>query len=322
MKTSGPTLLTLPREIRNRVYYHLTRTLDFDWNRDDVVTLRGALGDVQIVEPVPIRLRRAPIPHVFLIHPRINDEYREECMDNLEAIIDPTLHTLEWPLFDAHSRSNVISDAVISRLRHVTIFLKLHARTTSHSLDWQNQLNLLRALTIKAPNLKTLRVALRQQYHLDSPTFNDGEVLSVLRPAAKRLQNAQSTQFLPAVPTKLDSMSLVQRGEGYHVGYALTYKHTRLSKLFKPTYTTGGYAYSISHGVRKIGLYMFAQDDAKYAKRVWTEKEVVAKYPMRRYPQQVLANVKRERAELLAKMPGQLTEWVERRGVEDVERWT
>lgn len=320
MERPNPTLLTLPREIRNRIYHHLSRKLDFDWDRDDVVTLRGALGDVQIVEPVPVRLRRCPLPHVFLIHPRIRDEYREECMANLEAIIDPTLHTLEWPLFDAHSRSNVISDPVISRLRHITIFLKLHARTTSESLDWQNQLNLLRAVTIKAPSLKTLRVAIRQQYHLESPTFNDVEVLSVLIPAAKRLQDAQSTQFLPAVPTKLDGMSLVQRGEGYHVGYALTYKHARLNKLFRPTYKIGGYAYSISHGIRKIGVYMFARDDANYTKRAWVEKEVVAKYPMRKYPQQVLANVEPERAELLAKMPGQLTEWVERRGV-DAERW-
>lgn len=321
MDPSTPTFLTLPREIRNRIYSFLTRQLDFDWDRDDVVTLRGALGDVQIVEPVPVRLRKCPLPHVFLIHPRIREEYQEECVENLEAVIDPTLHTLEWPLFNAHPRSNVISDAVLCQLQHVTIFLKLHARTTSQSLDWQNQLNLLRAVAIKAPRLKTLRVAVRQQYHQDSPTFSDEEFLSVLIPAAKRLQDAQSTQFLPTVPTTLDTMSLVQRGEGYHVGYALTYKHIRINRPFVPTYTIADYAYSISHGIRKIGVYLFARDDANYAKRTWGEKEVVAKYPMRRYPKQVLANVKPERAELLARLPSQLTEWVERRGAEEVERW-
>ncbi|KAH7408737.1 hypothetical protein DE146DRAFT_647076 [Phaeosphaeria sp. MPI-PUGE-AT-0046c] len=321
MDAPRPTLLTLPREIRNRIYSYLTHKLDFDWDRDDVVTLRGALGGVQIVEPVPVRLQRCPLPHVFFIHPRICQEYHEECVENLEAVIDPTLHTLEWPLFDAQPKSNVISDAILSRLRHITIFLKLHARTTSTNLDWQNQLNLMRAVAITAPELRTLRVAIRQQYHLESPTFNDGDVPAVLVPATKRLQDAHSKQFLPAVPATLETMSLVQRGEGYHVGYALTYKHVHIIKSLVPTYTIADYAYSISHGIRKIGVYMFARDDANFAKRTWLEKEVVAKYPMRRYPKQVLMNVKPERAELLAKLPGQLTEWVERRGVEDVRRW-
>ncbi|OAK97341.1 hypothetical protein IQ06DRAFT_281563 [Phaeosphaeriaceae sp. SRC1lsM3a] len=315
------TFLEVPREIRNRIYHHLFRQLDFDWDRSDGVTLRGALGDEQIFEPVPVRLRRCPLPHVFRIHPRIREEYYEECVENLEAVIDPTLHTLEWPLFDAHPKSNAISDAVISRVRHVTIFLKLHARTTSMNLDWQNQLNLLRAVATKAPQLKTLRVAIRQQYYLDSPTFNDGEVPSVLVPTAKRLQDADSTPFLPRVPTNLDTMSLVQRGEGYHIGYALTYKHIRVAKPVVPTFTIAEHAYSISHGIRKIGVYLFAQDDANYTKRMWTEKEVIAKYPLRRYPAQVLANVAPERAELLARLPYQLTEYVERKGVEEVSRW-
>lgn len=274
------------------------------------------------MEPVPIRLLRCPLPHVFLIHPRIRDEYREECLENLEAVIDPSLHTRDWPPFDSYPKSRVKGDSVVSRLRHVTVFVKLHARTTSQNLDWQNQLNLLSALTIKAPQLKTLRVAVRQQYHLGSPTFNDGEVLSVLRPAARRLQDADSVQFLPVLPTTLDSMSLVQRGEGYHIGYALTYKHARLSTLYKPTYRIGNCVYSVSHGIRKIGVYMFARDGAHYTKRTWTEKEVIAKYPMRRYPKQVLENVKPERAELLVRLPGQLTEWVERRGVAEAERWS
>lgn len=321
MENLRPTFLALPREIRNRIYTYLTRQLDFDWDRDNIITLRGALGDVQIVEPVPVRLYKCPLPQVFLIHPRIREEYHEECMKNLEAIIDPSLHTLEKPLFDAHPQSSAISDAVLSHLRHITIYLRLYVRSTSTSLDWQNQLNLLRAVTIKAPRLATIRVAVRQQYHLESPTFDDIDVPAVLIPAAKRLHDAPSTQFLPELPTTLGNLSLVQRGEGYHVGYALTYKHIRVAHPLVPSYSVAGCAYSISHGVRKVGIYTFARENGHYSKRLWTEQEIIAKYPMRKYPKQVLENVSDARAQLLARLPYQLTEWVERTGVEEVRTW-
>jgi hypothetical protein len=321
MDTSPPDLLALPRELRDRVYGYLTRQIDFDWNRGDILTLRGSLGDVQIIEPVPVRLINCPLPHVFRIHSRIYEEYRELCMKGLEAIIDPSLHTLEKPLFDPMPESDARAEAALGHLRHLTIFLKLHARTTSKNLDWQNQLNLLQAVTAKAPNLATLRVAVRQQYHLNSPTFDDPDVPSVLVPASKRLKDAETTPFLPDVPTSLGSMSMVQRGEGYHVGYALTYKHFQVIQPLVPTYTIAGCAYSISHGIRKIGIYTFAREDEHYIKRLWTEEEVIAKWPMRKYPRQAIENVSSDRAALLTRLPFELTEWAERKGMEEVKRW-
>ncbi|KAF1917511.1 hypothetical protein BDU57DRAFT_593887 [Ampelomyces quisqualis] len=196
-----------------------------------------------------------------------------------------------------------------------------HARTTSQNPDWQNQLNLLCDVTNKAPNLATLRVAVGRQYYLNSSTFDDRNVPSILIPGAKRLENANSTPFLPDVPNSLHGMSLIQRGESYHIGYALTCKHIQGIQPLIPTYTIAGCAYSISRGIRKIGVYTFAREGEHHSKRLWTKEEVIARWPMRKYPRQAIQHGSDERAALLARLPLELTEWVERRGEVEVKRW-
>lgn len=322
MDLSTPHFLTLPRELRNRVYSYLTRQLDFDWNRGDVSKPGSSLGDVQITEPVPVRLINCPLPHVFRIHPQITEEYREVCITLLEAIINFSLHALEKLLFDPQPESDAMDNAALSQLRHITIFVKLHARTTSENLDWKNQLDLLQAVISKAPKLATLRLALQQQYYLaPSPVFNDQGVPSVLVPADSRLQNAQSSPFLPEVPLSLGDMSLVQRGEGYRVGYVKTFTGKSSLHGIIPSYTISGREHYISHGIRKIGVYTFAREDEYYSKRLWMEEEVVANWPMRRYDKEAIENVSYERAVLLKRLPHELTEWVERTGAEQVKRW-
>jgi hypothetical protein len=321
MEASSCSLLTLPRELRDRIYSYLTRQVDFDWEHGDISTLGGADEPVQLVEPVPFRILNCPIVEVLRVHPQIYEEYHTICMNSLEAIIDPSLHTLEKPLFNPHPNSRTLSEAVLARLRHITLFLKLHARTTSQNLDWQNQLNLLHAVATRTPHLLTLKVACRQQYHLETPIFHDAVVPRVLIPAAKRLNDASSTPFLPRVPTSMSGMVMVQRGEGYHIGYAMMSRPNESSSTHLVTYLASGIAYSIFHGIRKMGVYMFARGGKNYAKRFWTEGEVIAHWPMRKYPKQAMENVEEGKATLYARLPNELTEWVERRGAEDVENW-
>jgi hypothetical protein len=318
MEATSPNLLTLPRELRDRIYSYLTRQVDFNWERGDIFTLRGSDGHVQLVEPVPLRVLNCPMPELLRVHSRIYEEYNAVCINKLEAIIDPSLHTLEAPLFNPHPRSKTLSEAVLAQIRHVTSFLKLHARTTSQNLDWQNQLNLLQTVITKAPHLITLKVAFRQQYHTNTPIFNDTMVPSVLIPAAERLRDS-FTHFLPEIPTTIHGMHMVQRGEGYHIGFAML---TRRQTYTAPhwTYHASGRWNYVFHGIRKMGVYMFARGE-NYAKRFWTEEEVIAQWPMRKYPAQVMENVGEEKRAAYARWPNELTEWVERRGVEDVRDW-
>jgi hypothetical protein len=318
MEATSPNLLTLPRELRDRIYSYLTRQVDFNWERGDIFTLRGSDGHVQLVEPVPLRVLNCPIPGVLCVNSRIYEEYNALCVNNLEAIIDPSLHTLEAPLFNPHPKSKTLSEAVLAQLRHVTSFLKLHARTTSQNLDWQNQLNLIRAVITKAPHLITLKVAFRQQYHRNAPIFNDTLVPSVLIPAAERL-HASSPPFLPEIPTTIHGIPMVQRGEGYHIGFAMLTRRQTDTAPHWTYHAQDRYCY-LFHGIRKMGVYMFARSE-NYAKRFWTEEEVIAQWPMRKYPAQVMENVGAEKRAAYASWPNELTEWVERRGVEAVRGW-
>jgi hypothetical protein len=326
MAASRPNFLTLPRELRDRVYSHLTRQLDFNWDGSGVFTLRSADGDEQLMEPVPIRVLNCPLPQVLCVHPRIYEEYNTVCLKNLEAIIDPALHMLEKSCFSPHWLSKDSSDAVLAHLRHVTLFVTLHAKTTFHNLDWQTHLSLLHALTTRAEALSTVRIAVRQQYHMDSPTFDELQMATVLTPAAKRLIEADSHPFLPHMPPTLGDMPLVQRGEGYHIGYAPTYLSIRAlqsttSLPTSRTYTIGSRVCCLSHAIRKIGVYMYSRDGGSYRKRLWTMKEVVERWPMRKYPKEAIESVSGNRGVVLARAPFELTEWIEMTGVENVERW-
>jgi hypothetical protein len=323
MDASPPNLLTLPRELRDRIYSHLTHQIDLSWDYSDISTLIGADGDTQLIEPVHVRVLNYPIPQVLCVHPRIYEEYHAACLNNLEAVINPALYTLEDSRVSPHYMSKDFTGAVLARLRHVTIFETLHAKTTSNNLDWQDHLNLLGALTKTASKLVTVRVALRQQYHANSPTFDEVQMPSVLIPAATRLANATSHPFLPAMPPTLNAMPLLQRGEGYHIGYAPTSLSPR-SPFPQPTthtHTINGRMYSLSHAIRKIGIYMYSREDSNFSKRMWNVKEVVERWPIRRYPKEAIESVERERGKVFARSPWEFGEWVERRGGETVKRW-
>jgi hypothetical protein len=145
---------------------------------------------------------------------------------------------------------------------------------------------------------------------MDSPTFDEVQLPSVLIPAAQRLANASTHPFLPELPSVLSDMRLVQRGEGYHVGYAPTSVLPRLaSSVNRHVYTINDRAFTLSHAVRKIGVYMYARDEGSCGKRKWRVEEVVERWPMRRYPKEALGSVGVERKGVLE---GEgCVEWVE-----------
>jgi hypothetical protein len=326
MGASPPNLLTLPRELRDHIYSYLTHQLDFNWHASDILSTRGADGNIQLIEPVSVRLVNCPFPSILCVHPLIYEEYHTACVGNLEAIIDPALQSLRSSQFRLDGKLNELSDAALACLRHVKLFITLHAKTAFHNLDWQQQLNLLHTLIKKADAVVTLRVAVRQQHLMDSPTFNELQMPSVLIPAAQRLADAESHPFLPNMPLTLDDMQLVQRGDGYHVGYAPTYLGMRtpvstMQQSTTRTYTINGREYSLSHAIRKIGVYMYTRGGEEHSKRLWTVGEVVERWSMRKYPREAIESVSAERGAVLARSPFGLSEWVEKRGAEDLKDW-
>jgi hypothetical protein len=313
-------LLALPRELRNQIYTHLIHQLDFNWDRDNMIAPRGNEGDVQLVEPVPVRVSKCPMAHVLRIHPQITAEYSDMMLRNLEAVMNPSFQTISAFNFKPQG-----GNGAIPHIRHITIFIKLHARSTAQSLDWGDQLSLLDDVTSKAARLQTLRVAVRQQYVGNAPTVSDKDLGGVLLPAAFRA--TLSTEFLPAMPKQIANLSLIQRGEGYHVGHGGTYllanaqSHTHRPQLIVAgAQLSSERRYSLRHGVRKIGVWMYARELGECGKRWWSVKEVVERWPMKKYEGNVRHVVGEERAEWVMGLPGRLEEWVEMRG-EELEKW-
>ncbi|KAH6036860.1 hypothetical protein HBI54_182850 [Parastagonospora nodorum] len=321
--STAPNLLTLPRELRDHIYGYLVHTIGVEWDGFGKDAVQSVGGSEQVIEPLPGRLMNCPYPHVLRIHPLICEEYHGVCAKKLEVVFDQSLH-MRRPLESRYNPLRALQDQVLSHLRHVKIFVRLHARTMSQNLDWRNQLHILRDVAVKAPQLETLRVAVRQQCLSNAPTCQDFEVPAILTSATERLQNASTKPFLPEMPASLGELCLVQRGEGYHLGYASTYRardqplHPDLSS----TYTIDGQEHVMYHGIRKIGVYTFASKDINYEKRLWTRKELISRWPMRKYPKEAIENVASERAALLLKFPLEHTEWIERRGVHDVQNWS
>jgi hypothetical protein len=318
-------LLALPRELRNQIYTHLIHQLDFTWDRD-MTAPRGNEGDYQLVEPVPVRVPQCPMAHVLRIHPQITAEYGDMMLRNLEAVMNPSfqnIHAFNFKPQEGHGNGG--SGGVVPHIRHITIFIKLHARSTARSLDWGDQLSLLKDVTEKSERLQTLRLAVRQQYVGNAPTVLDKDLGGVLLPAVFRA--SLPTEFLPAMPAQIANLALIQRGEGYHVGHGGTYLHANAqSHTHRPQLVVAGAKisperrYSLRHGVRKIGVWMYARELGECGKRWWSVKEVVERWPMKKYEGNVRHVVGEERAEWVMGLPGRLEEWVEMRG-EELEKW-
>lgn len=316
-------LLNLPRELRNHIYSYLTRQLDFDWDQDGIIQPRGTQGELQIVEPVPIRLLNSPLPHVFRIHSRMNAEYREYCLARLEAKVDSAVPLRGTAGFKALPHSSARNDATIARIRHLTLFIQLHASSGPYSLDWQDQLRVILAITNKTSHLLTLRVAVRQQFSTRRPTFPDSLLSDILVPATARIQPDYTTLLMPPMPHAVRHMPMVQRGEGYHIGFG-SLNVVNANGIPVPILDLdSGCSYRLTHGIRKIGIYTYARqpDNIRVRERFWTVDEVVRHWPMRAYVSGIRQIFPEERVDWLLKRPLEMTEWLEKWGKVDVENW-
>ncbi|KAF2437452.1 hypothetical protein P171DRAFT_183083 [Karstenula rhodostoma CBS 690.94] len=286
-------LLLLPRELRDRIYTHLTQTLDFTWHRDNISAPHSNPADIRPAEHVPVRFPASPLPHVFLIHPQITAEYTQTCLSNLEAVLDPALPFSPQEAWD--SKWDV---QVLRRVRHVTLFVQLHARSTAQSLDWGDQLALLGDVAAHTPGLATLRVAVRQQFLGEGPRVPDEQLDGVLKTFSTRKTAALGgLEFLPEMPRVVGGLEMVQRGEGLHVGY----KGIAINERGR----------NMRHGVKKVGVYMYVRGGERWERRVWRVEEVVGRWPMRAYEESVREVVGEERAAWLMGLPWGIAEWVE-----------
>jgi hypothetical protein len=86
MASSAPTFLSLPREIRDLVYRHLTHSVRLPWTpTQDNWTVSWPLA------PTTVVFENAPLPHVLRINSQTSLEYKaSDCFAHLSASTDAT----------------------------------------------------------------------------------------------------------------------------------------------------------------------------------------------------------------------------------------
>jgi hypothetical protein len=219
-----PTLLALPREIRNQIYSYLSKELEFDWlwavNKDRTPIAssdeaNGLASGPPLNDVVNVRFHNAPDPAVFATHSCLHAEYLEEQelpSEGLSARISlrqSTMHLSEADEPDTDARVN----SAFAKVKHVTLNVDLRR----HDLDYDPStlLVILNALAPKLTNVKTLRITLQRTCFASV----DVDLLRHLLPAAFA---EREVEFLPAPPSVLAGLHTIQRGQGYRISYAMS----------------------------------------------------------------------------------------------------
>lgn len=122
MTTTSPSLLTLPRELRDHIYSYLTQNLNFCVFYDI-----DNLSEVRSEKAFTIHIENAPIAGVLLSHPRLHNEYLENpIFKTLTAAvyIDPTcgIHN-ERPAPQLPELTARQAESILRKVQHAIIII-------------------------------------------------------------------------------------------------------------------------------------------------------------------------------------------------------
>jgi hypothetical protein len=287
-----PTLLSLPREIRDIIYTHLSHTIRYAWPRNPDYSSR----DLDIMELI---LDNAPITNVLLVSAQIHNEYQ----DALDARrLAGTVVTRPIPkhlAFLPRIWPNERVESALARLRDVSF---LAADVESDIVPvltfWEAVAGFAEVLVAKVPRLETLQVAKRIMSPRPMPHRN------LSNPNCWPTYDAATHPMfrLPVPPAHLTSeLLLVRYGEGYHLGYA---------KIGPNKLEPGTASEQVEHCVARVGIYAFARIGKSV--ELMDRSVLVEQWSMPRYPWAVL-NGLGEEWECVRRWPDEVKEWKERK---------
>jgi hypothetical protein len=146
---SSSSLLSLPREIRNIIYSHLSHDITLDWGyRMFPFPLGGHCA-------VSIQVPDAPLPAVLLSCAQIYHEYSQDGRFRKPTItigVDSTFRLLEC---EPTNQARVFE--ILGAIRQVDFFIK-SVDGESARAHWASIDELSQAIAVLAPKLKTIRV--------------------------------------------------------------------------------------------------------------------------------------------------------------------
>jgi hypothetical protein len=196
------TLLTLPREIRDRIYAHLPRRdpICIEWARGTIIA-----PFVQILVPEP------PInANLMLTCTRLHDEYRDFVFNNqvVRAMLDLD-HDGHQPssTSENHERQSRLAKGVLKAAPYIDVCFLFQRRDEADL--WEPISRVLYIIGILAPRITVLRVLMQ--------LLLKKNVSSRLAQSVTPLDSLFSPEdFLPAPPVRALGLGLVQCMARYH----------------------------------------------------------------------------------------------------------
>jgi hypothetical protein len=164
-----PTLLNIPREVRDNIYKYLSRSFAFPWDDD--------------YYRIDVFVHNVPLVNVLCAHPRLHEEYLSSpCFQNLRITIKLKLKQyLPQVLELSKGASGVLATRFaamfFAHTRHVTIALKtwnINLWSKREKEAWKMVGQLTKKVFRLAPKLQTLKIAmlhLKYDPQLDVPSL-------------------------------------------------------------------------------------------------------------------------------------------------------
>ncbi|KAF2875156.1 hypothetical protein BDV95DRAFT_591882 [Massariosphaeria phaeospora] len=199
MSSTPPNLLTIPRELRDQIYTHLTKPASFswDWTLEPNSAPLGRRPDETHRQVVVVAVRNAPVLSVCLTNSLLHAEYTPMSRKNLTVTLFMRIrvdhdHTPQ-PLYRDPSY-------LFPYVQHAILFQRNLNQPRYYHEPTQVIHHCISAFTAQTPHLKTFRLAMRLTY-----------LESLRRHPYRAIRHLSSPS--PGLPSATAQLHLVQRLE-------------------------------------------------------------------------------------------------------------
>jgi hypothetical protein len=287
-------LLGLPRELRNIIFFYLEEDITIPW-------LYLPANDT-VAEPkaVDIKVHNAPCTDLSLVSPQLRHEYMH-FTNNVTATIDVAMVTcgiiiererdVESEIAIASAIPHPAAFAYISRATIFLHYLDFSTSTSTRQIMWGFFSHLVEALVAQAPKLCTLRIV--AHHHRGHMVQHDE-----LRHLELVRENSRETRrrYFTNPPVELAGMKVKKGGEGYRVDFGSV------------DVVQHGTSKRLMHRISKIAVYMYERGDGK-GEEVLTQEIMHGPEATREYGDEALELMGEDEREEVRRWPREIREW-------------
>ena len=318
---ASPSLLGLPRELRDMVYNNLTYEATFTpWAQRLVPWGRLEVGNWAD----QLHIHNLPLLSPLLSCSQVRDEYiQTECFTGLRATVEIGPNVDATTITSCHEEEYKYINRILPHLRHVTITRKCGPRSRYvfwWTPEWGCMRDLTSFLSTAVPQLVTIHVLIKLPKGVSTPRreLSDSGLIG--------MQSGQTqTSLLWDPPWSLSGLPLTKRGQGYQIGHDDRWNDTHFIGSSSTTQadnnqiaSTQAHRQMIFHEVAEVGVYTYGVDQR--SKKAQAPPHIPDVFPMTKYPESILALLGEQEKKDMASWPSRVLLWKEKSG-EALKNW-